>query len=253
MPCGALPAHCAVIAPGDGALGALSKIVRHEGVAQLWRGTSASLAMAVPLVGVYMPCYEALREALLERGANDKAAPLLAGAISRTLAVFEQFLRRADRRGYDLSPGRVRALWTGIGPTLMRDVPFSALYWAGVEGVREGITRGREGRGLPTTPADAAAINMAAGTASGALAALVTTPLDVVKTRLQVRIAADAEGFRSRGELAATAGELRAVAREGGVSALFTGVVPRVARLAPSCGIVLVSYEVVKRTFGPAA
>ena len=62
MPCGALPAHCAVIAPGDGALGALSKIVRHEGVAQLWRGTSASLAMAVPLVGVYMPCYEALRE-----------------------------------------------------------------------------------------------------------------------------------------------------------------------------------------------
>lgn len=167
--------------------------------------------------------------------------------------VFEQFLRRADRRGYDLSPGRVRALWTGIGPTLMRDVPFSALYWAGVEGVREGITRGREGRGLPTTPADAAAINMAAGTASGALAALVTTPLDVAKTRLQVRIAADAEGFRSRGELAATAGELRAVAREGGVSALFTGVVPRVARLAPSCGIVLVSYEVVKRTFGPAA
>ena len=73
------------------------------------------------------------------------------------------------------------------------------------------------------------------------------------RTPVLRRIAADAEGFRSRGELAATAGELRAVAREGGVSALFTGVVPRVARLAPSCGIVLVSYEVVKRTFGPAA
>ena len=44
--------------------------------------------------------------------------------------VFQQFLRRADGRGYDLGARRVGALWTGIGPTLMRDVPFSIVYFS---------------------------------------------------------------------------------------------------------------------------
>ena len=250
--------------------------------------------MAVPLVGVYMPCYEALREALAARGgAFEWAAPLVAGACSRTLAVsvvapidfartrmqaeaaavaavggirrasggadgvarvFADFLRGPDGR-LSLEPRRLRALWTGVGPALLRDVPFSALYWAGVEPLRETLLARRRQQAGATgvAPGDAALANLMAGTAAGAGAALVTTPLDVAKTRLQVRIASDAAALRSVGELGATMAELRALAREGGMAALFTGVVPRVARLAPSCGIVLVSYELVKRFIGVAA
>jgi solute carrier family 25 protein 39/40 len=39
---------------------------------------------------------------------------------------------------------------------------------------------------------------------------------------------------------------LKAVHRDGGVRALFTGVGPRAVRAAPACAIVLASYEVLK-------
>ena len=68
------------------------------------------------------------------------------------------------------------------GATLARDVPFSALYWSGLEPIRRAM--------LPsnTRPSQAQIMtaNFVAGTVGGGLAAAVTTPLDVVKTRLQV-------------------------------------------------------------------
>ena len=66
----------------------------HEGPLVLWRGTSSALAIAVPTVGIYLPCYdlalEETRGAMLASPAMRDyvgLAPLLAGAASRTLAV----------------------------------------------------------------------------------------------------------------------------------------------------------------------
>ena len=68
------------------------------------------------------------------------------------------------------------------GATLARDVPFSALYWSGLEPIRRAM--------LPSnarpSQAQIMTANFVAGTVGGGLAAAVTTPLDVVKTRLQV-------------------------------------------------------------------
>merc|ERR1719482_760227 len=71
------------------------------------------------------------------------------------------------------------ALWKGLSATLWRDVPFSCLYWWGYELLKQRAPRGADGDLPPVT-------SFACGSLSGALAAFLTTPFDVLKTRRQV-------------------------------------------------------------------
>ena len=62
-------------------------------------------------------------------------------------------------------------LWRGLGPTLWRDVPFSGLYWAGYETTKRHLhNRGHEGAGVA----------FVSGAFSGTMAALLTSPFDVL-------------------------------------------------------------------------
>lgn len=81
----------------------------------------------------------------------------------------------------------VRSLWRGTSATLLRDLPFSAIYWSAVEWSRANLQRTLSSASQPSSPVTSSLllVNMLAGTVSGALAAAVTTPLDVVKTRMQ--------------------------------------------------------------------
>lgn len=63
-------------------------------------------------------------------------------------------------------------------------MPFSAIYWSSLEPIRQALL---PQSGTRPTHAEILAANFAAGTVGGGLAAAVTTPLDVVKTRTQVR------------------------------------------------------------------
>nr|KAJ0225917.1 hypothetical protein LSAT_V11C100037440 [Lactuca sativa] len=44
-----------------GTLDVFYKIIRQEGFGRLWRGTNAGLALAIPTVGIYLPCYDIFR------------------------------------------------------------------------------------------------------------------------------------------------------------------------------------------------
>lgn len=90
---------------------------------------------------------------------------------------------------------------------------------------------------MAPTPRQVLTANLLAGSSAGAVAAVVTTPFDVVKTRLQV---ADRLHPRSSREV------MREIVAVEGVGGLFKGVVPRAARTAPACAIVIGSYELLK-------
>lgn len=62
-----------------------------EGLSRLWRGTNASLALAIPSVGIYLPCYDVLRnylEKFTEQHGSSLTpySPLVAGSSARLLA-----------------------------------------------------------------------------------------------------------------------------------------------------------------------
>ncbi|KAJ7563767.1 hypothetical protein O6H91_03G125300 [Diphasiastrum complanatum] len=243
-----------------------------EGYLRLWRGTNAALAIAIPTVGIYLPCYDVLKESLervSERNSfNIKPyAPLLAGSVARSLACIacapmelartRMQAQKEIRFGvrppgiWDtltgaLSAGneqalrhsqRVRILWTGVGAQLARDVPFSAICWTTLEPIRGYLL---EEWNLKKNAAGILAANISAGWAAGSIAAAATCPLDVAKTRRQI------EKDPQKALSASTRQLLARVWREEGLRGLFGGVVPRVARAGPSVGIVVSFYELLK-------
>lgn len=120
----------------------------------------------------------------------------------------------------------VRSLWKGLGPTLWRDVPFSGLYWAGFESLKIRFRK----QGVEGTTG-----TFLSGAISGTLAAFLTSPFDVLKTRRQAL---------SGETVKATLPLIREVIRNEGVRALYAGLTPRMAKIAPACGIMISCYEV---------
>jgi len=121
-------------------------------------------------------------------------------------------------------------LYRGFTATVFRDVPFSALQYPIWELLKENhMNRNKR----PATTAESAYY----GSIAGGIAAFVTNPLDVAKTR--VMIAKHNDPLAS-GKLVAA---LRAVHSETGIRGLFSGVVPRVIWISVGAAIFLGSYE----------
>ncbi|CAO2838681.1 unnamed protein product [Amaranthus hypochondriacus] len=255
-----------------GTLDVLYKIVRQEGIGRLWRGTNAGLALAIPMVGIYLPFYDVFRVRMEEYAAENAPSvepyvPFVAGAMARSLActtcypielartrmqAFKEIGKKPpgvlktlidilsnvnNSTTYQNKLQSYRVLWTGLGAQLARDVPFSAICWATLEPMR---------RKLGTLTGDEASIvtvlgsNFAAGFVAGSVAAGATCPLDVARTRRQI------EKDPLKALRMTTKQTLVDIWRDGGMRGLFAGAGPRVARAGPSVGIVVSFYEAVK-------
>jgi solute carrier family 25 protein 39/40 len=163
----------------------------------------------------------------------------------------------------EVKAGGVASLWRGVIPTLWRDVPFSMVYWLGYERVREAamhvIATSKNASSEPHSVTERFAVSFLAGAASGSIAAALTTPLDVVKTRVQVqtyelqqlaRPGTAAVRDASRLKTTSTMTVLRRIVAEEGAGALFSGLGARLAKVAPACAIMISSYEVCKLLLG---
>ncbi|KAL4790428.1 mitochondrial carrier domain-containing protein [Aspergillus venezuelensis] len=276
-------------------LDGLRKIARNEGVLTLWRGLSPTLMMGIPGNVIYFAGYDWLRtddRSPIKRLIPGAYAPFIAGSVARIAAAtvispIEMFRTRlqatpgtgaghfkatleglhqmTQARGYG-------SLWRGLTLTMWRDVPFSGLYWWGYEEFKTHIADARakvHEQTLPhgsSSPRPSAAHetdgntfvdSFVAGSVSGAVAALVTTPFDVGKTRQQV--------YRHMGDEVSTAAGstlskgpfqpeqlplpkfLMHIFREEGTAGLFRGWVARCLKVAPACAIMISTYEVGKK------
>ena len=257
-------------------LGTMVHIARSEGVRSLWSGLSPALVMAVPSTALYFTAYDELKLRLEGRWGDQGAtggipvAALTAGALARTAAatvisplelIRTKMQSRASTLGIWASiradvrqHGGVGGLWRGLGPTLLRDVPFSAMYWGGYEACKRALAP------VFLSPEEAApsalshfCLAFACGSISGSLAAFATTPFDVVKTQRQAALYGLSAAPHAAGPVTTnTWAILRNILAREGLGGWFVGLMPRVAKVAPACAIMISSYELGKLFFAEA-
>ncbi|KIK71065.1 hypothetical protein GYMLUDRAFT_33192 [Collybiopsis luxurians FD-317 M1] len=234
---------------------AVKHVWRAEGMRGLWKGVGTTLLIGVPSSTSYMLTYDHLLKVTLPPLLPEAMVPLVAGVFARgaisTLASPLEMIRtnlQSTPTSAD-KPHTLRSvlasirilvrvqgvpvLYRGLGPTLWRDIPFSGLYWAGYESLKKSFSRrGHEG----------AWVAFVSGAVSGSASALLTSPMDVIKTRRQALVMAG-----SVSDITATFPLVKQIVHSEGMNALFAGLTPRIAKIAPACGIMIACFEGVGR------
>lgn len=254
---------------------AFQQILREEGPRSLWRGTSVQALNALPCVGLYLVAYDQAFATLQQASASTispSVMPMLSGVAARSVAVLlsapmenvrTRLYASGEQAGKGVSAlhivrqevelGGILRLWRGLGPYFLRDVPFSAVYWTVVEHSRTFIFSqlvlshgaGAEARGSLSTGHGAStnlglsksmlvATNLISGLTAGVIAGAVTSPVDVVYVNK----------ITSGGSSSSVVARIYSA---HGVGGFFRGLLPRVLKVAPSCAIVIASYELFKR------
>ncbi|XP_055641837.1 probable mitochondrial glutathione transporter SLC25A40 [Toxorhynchites rutilus septentrionalis] len=252
----------------NGTVDAFVKISRSEGIKSLWSGLSPTLVLALPTTVIYFVAYEQfrirLKEIYLRRNGTGTDLPMwlpmLAGGSARVLAVTivnPLELIRTKMQSESLSyteVGRafkgmlktqgILGLWKGFFPTILRDVPFSGIYWTTYETIKK--------RSNVTQPTFG--FSFVSGAISGGVAAFVTVPFDVVKTHQQIEFGerflyAENGDKKTPPKSAGTFETMRKIYVRSGIKGLFAGLTPRLIKVAPACAIMIASFEYGKNFF----
>ncbi|KAL2240986.1 UNVERIFIED_CONTAM: S-adenosylmethionine carrier 1, chloroplastic/mitochondrial [Sesamum indicum] len=195
----------------------------------LYSGLAGNLAGVLPASAVFIGVYEPAKQQLLRNLPENLSAVahLTAGVLGGIASSFirvptevvkqrmqtGQFTSASDAVRLIASKEGFKGLYAGYGSFLLRDLPFDAIQFCLYEQLRIGYKLAAK-RDLNDPE------NAIIGAFAGALTGAITTPLDVIKTRLMVQGSANQyKGFFDC---------VQTIVREEGPSALLKGVGPRV-------------------------
>jgi solute carrier family 25 2-oxodicarboxylate transporter 21 len=132
----------------------------------------------------------------------------------------------------------ILAMYNGLESTMWRHILWNAGYFGCIFQVRQLLPKADNKRGQMTN-------DLISGTVGGTIGTILNTPMDVVKSRIQnsPKIAGHVPKYNWAWPALGT------VAREEGFSALYKGFLPKVLRLGPGGGILLVVFTGVMDLF----
>ncbi|KAJ3278846.1 hypothetical protein HK104_001974 [Borealophlyctis nickersoniae] len=185
-------------------------IVAEEGFRGLYGGFTSAVVGSLLSTAVYFTAYEGLKRQLLDLNMNETVTYLIAGGLGDTAAsIFyvpsEVIKTRMQLQGrfnnpHSVSTHNYKSTWDaltliyerqgltglygGLGATLLRDVPFTALQFTFYETAKSWIVRNRCGGDESNLTIFH---DMLSGGIAGFSAGAITTPLDVIKTYLQTQ------------------------------------------------------------------
>jgi len=230
---------------------------RPKGFLELYAGLGVSAIGAMPSVGLYFGVYSYCKDQLtpfLQKKFDGRVDPnsvrtfaiACSAAIGNTVASFsrvpyevvKQKLQTGEYAstfgaiGHMYKNGGMRSFFPmgGITIQMMRDIPYAIVTLMTYECLREHWVNKRP---------KSAWRDMAAGGLAGGVGSLMTNPMDVVKTRLQV------DSFNLyRGSVWECASK---TLQEGGPSVFLRGSVPRLIHKIPANAAFFVCYEFFRR------
>ncbi|XP_072983883.1 uncharacterized protein [Typha latifolia] len=235
----------------------LAGVLRAEGFLSLYRGLGAMGLGAGPAHAVYFSVYEISKEFLSGGNPNNPAVHAASGVVATVAsdAVFTPMdtvkqrlqLRNSPYNGVVDCIGRVvreegfGALYASYRTTVLMNAPFTAVHFATYEAVKRGLVE----ISPDSVDDERLVVHATAGAAAGALAAAVTTPLDVAKTQLQCQGVCGCDRFSS----SSVREVMRAIIQRDGYAGLMRGWKPRMLFHAPAAAICWSTYEASKTFF----
>ncbi|KAH7365341.1 hypothetical protein KP509_18G021700 [Ceratopteris richardii] len=232
-----------------------TSILKAEGVLGLYRGIGAMALGAGPAHAVYFSVYEIAKEELggnqpghhpIAHGVAGVLATIASDAIFTPTDVVKQRLQLPGNQYSGvidcarrlLKDEGIRAFYASYRTTVIMNAPYTATHFATYEAVKAGLKNLWPER----TKEENLFMHLTAGGAAGALASAVTTPLDVVKTRLQCQGVDGAERFAT----SSIQDVIRSIVKKEGPRALLRGMKPRVLYNTPAAAICWSTYEASK-------
>ncbi|XAR49906.1 hypothetical protein NMG60_11004089 [Bertholletia excelsa] len=207
---------------------------------------AAGLSAAIAAQLVWTPVDVVSQRLMVQGGGN----PKLPNASSC------KYLGGVDAFRKILSIDGPRGLYRGFGISILTYAPSNAVWWASYSVVQRLVWGGigcyfckknyvSNENGVNTFRPDSKTVMVVQGVSAamaGGVSALITMPLDTIKTRLQV-LDGDENGRRGP-----TIGQtVRNLVREGGWMACFRGLGPRWASMSMSATTMITTYEFLKR------
>lgn len=189
--------------------------VNRDGKGEAWKNFSAGLLSGLTEAVIIVTPFEVVKTRLQKQEGTDKSKLRYRGPIHTAMTV-------AREEG-------ASALWKGVVPTMLRQGSNQAFNFMGFAFLQRHIFKRVEGDGQSQAPWKPFVTGLVAAT----IGPLFNCPLDVTKTRLMAQETKPGEVPKYVGWV----GTIRTIAAEEGVLALWKGLIPRLARLAPGQAI----------------
>lgn len=229
----------------------------------IYSGFAPAVAASAPAAAAFFGTYDYIKRVLAAASPDGStrwapAQHLVAAAAgdiaSSTVRVpFEVVKQRMQSGMHRSSAEAVRAVWTkegvrgffaGYGSLIVRELPFDAIQFPLYELLKVQWSKRTRTGTLETWQ------QSACGSMAGGFAAAVTTPFDVVKTRLMTQGAATS-GSTAVVPYKGVVDGLTRIAREEGFGALFSGIAPRVVWISVGGAVFFGSYEAARKALLP--
>ncbi|KAH6814218.1 Mitochondrial substrate carrier family protein [Perilla frutescens var. frutescens] len=238
---------------------AVHSILKSDGAGGFYRGIGAMALGAGPAHAAYFSVYEICKKRFsggnpdnhVAHAASGVCATIASDAVLTPMDMVKQRLQLGNspyKGVWDcvsrvLRQDGIRAFYASYRTTVLMNAPFTAVHFTTYEAAKRGLM---EFSHSPESLSDESlVVHATAGAAAGALAAALTTPLDVVKTQLQCQGVCGCDRFVS-----GSIGDVfQTIIKKDGYRGLMRGWMPRMLFHAPAAAICWSTYEAAKSFF----